>query len=98
MGRSIFLKTAKKNGISWDVSAAQPSLEDRVRVADSDLCGMQANVQELEGMKGRLEEELASLQDSNLKYPSYYTQPFHAYDQGNLCWQAALEVESASQV
>ena len=29
-------------------------------------------------------------------YPSYYTQEFHAYDEGNLNWQAAYECESAT--
>lgn len=30
-------------------------------------------------------------------YPDYYTKPFHAYSQGNLCWEAALEVTMAAQ-
>lgn len=29
--------------------------------------------------------------------PEYYLQPFHAYDEGNLCWDAALESEIASR-
>lgn len=28
--------------------------------------------------------------------PDYYQRAFHAYDKGNLCWEAALEVEIAS--
>ncbi|KAF6001767.1 hypothetical protein F1559_003092 [Cyanidiococcus yangmingshanensis] len=32
----------------------------------------------------------------DLVYPSYYTKPFHAYDEGNLCWEAAYEVEPAT--
>lgn len=32
----------------------------------------------------------------DVKYPSYYLMPFHAYDEGNLSWQAAMEVESAA--
>ena len=31
-------------------------------------------------------------------YPAYYTVPFHAYPAGNLAWEAAAEVESATQV
>eukprot|EP00775_Hariotina_reticulata_P008701 gene8701-8882_t len=31
------------------------------------------------------------------QYPSYYTQPFHAYKQGNLCWEAALEFTLSSR-
>lgn len=29
-----------------------------------------------------------------LQYPDYYLQPFHAYDEGNLCWEAAFEVSN----
>lgn len=29
--------------------------------------------------------------------PEYYRQPFHAYEMGNLCWEAALEGEIASR-
>ena len=33
----------------------------------------------------------------DLEYPAYYTTSFHAYQEGNLGWEAALEVESASK-
>uniref|UniRef100_A0A7S0WJH7 Methyltransferase type 11 domain-containing protein n=1 Tax=Pyramimonas obovata TaxID=1411642 RepID=A0A7S0WJH7_9CHLO len=36
------------------------------------------------------------LRDPTVKYPDYYLQPFHAYTEGNLCWQAAFEAESAT--
>ncbi|CAN1212561.1 methyltransferase domain-containing protein [Tumidithrix helvetica PCC 7403] len=39
---------------------------------------------------------LASVTNSAIAYPDYYQVPFHAYEQGNLCWQAALEVPSAT--
>ena len=29
-------------------------------------------------------------------YPDYYLKPFHAYDEGNLSWLAAFEVEPAT--
>lgn len=32
----------------------------------------------------------------NILYPTYYTQPFHGYDAGNLNWLAALEGEAAT--
>ncbi len=35
-------------------------------------------------------------ENPNIVYPDYYCVPFHAYDEGNLCWQAALEAESAT--
>ena len=42
-------------------------------------------------------EDLAAVQNLNLEYPQYYTTSFHAYEEGNLSWQAAWEVESASR-
>ena len=35
--------------------------------------------------------------ESALEVPEYYRQPFHAYEEGNLCWEAAWEVEIASR-
>ncbi|NET32479.1 MAG: class I SAM-dependent methyltransferase [Cyanothece sp. SIO1E1] len=40
--------------------------------------------------------ELAQLTNPQLTYPDYYLQPFHAYEQGNLSWDAATEVEVAA--
>lgn len=42
------------------------------------------------------ETELARVKNPNITYPDYYTKPFHAYDEGNLGWQPALEVEVAA--
>jgi len=52
--------------------------------------------------KRLLEKDFDKLQknydnlNNNLNYPEYYLKPFHAYDEGNLSWQAAMEVESAA--
>ncbi len=36
--------------------------------------------------------------DMNMgKYPDFYTKEFHAYENGNLCWDAAIEQELASR-
>eukprot|EP00897_Mesotaenium_endlicherianum_P002495 jgi/Mesen1/2273/ME000154S01444 len=40
------------------------------------------------------EKEL--VENKSLVYPSYYLQEFHAYEKGNLCWEAAFEVEAAT--
>ncbi|MBE9177918.1 class I SAM-dependent methyltransferase [Oculatella sp. LEGE 06141] len=40
--------------------------------------------------------ELATLQNPALVYPDYYLRTFHAYEQGNLSWDAAMEVEVAA--
>lgn len=37
-----------------------------------------------------------SVLNPRVAYPDYYQVPFHAYDQGNLCWSAAFEAESAT--
>lgn len=43
-----------------------------------------------------LEQIRASVTNQRVVYPDYYTQPFHAYDEGNLCWLAAREIEAAT--
>lgn len=43
-----------------------------------------------------VQEQLASITNPEVEYPDYYQVPFHAYEQGNLCWQAAFEAESAT--
>jgi ubiquinone/menaquinone biosynthesis C-methylase UbiE len=42
------------------------------------------------------ETELAQAKNPHLTYPAYYLRPFHAYDQGNMSWEAAMEVEVAA--
>lgn len=41
-------------------------------------------------------QHLDQITNPRLTYPTYYQVPFHAYDQGNLCWSAAFEAESAT--
>jgi ubiquinone/menaquinone biosynthesis C-methylase UbiE len=43
-----------------------------------------------------IQTQLASRTNPDLRYPDYYNRPFHAYDDGNLCWDAAFEAESAT--
>lgn len=40
--------------------------------------------------------QLQTIANPAITYPDYYQVPFHAYDAGNLCWQAAFEAESAT--
>ena len=40
--------------------------------------------------------ELAQVQTPGLVYPDYYLRPFHAYEEGNLGWEPAMEVEVAA--
>ena len=48
-------------------------------------------------MSGEWEKELGAIANPNLKYPRYYTTSFHAYDEGNLGWLPALEVDVAAR-
>jgi len=43
------------------------------------------------------DKDLENIANSDLQYPAYYTTSFHAYEEGNLNWKAAWEVESASR-
>jgi 2-polyprenyl-3-methyl-5-hydroxy-6-metoxy-1,4-benzoquinol methylase len=52
-------------------------------------------VAELEEEKGLL-EELYGKMSRKLTLPDYYLKPFHAYEEGNLSWQAAMEVDPAA--
>jgi len=42
------------------------------------------------------DNELKKIQNPHLTYPEYYLRSFHAYEQGNLDWEAAWEVEVAA--
>ncbi|MFP4119657.1 class I SAM-dependent methyltransferase [Coleofasciculus sp.] len=42
------------------------------------------------------ESYLSQVQNPQLTYPDYYLRPFHAYNQGNLQWDAAFEQEVAA--
>jgi ubiquinone/menaquinone biosynthesis C-methylase UbiE len=43
------------------------------------------------------EADFAAVHNPSLTYPEYYLNAFHAYEQGNLSWEAASEVEVAAQ-
>lgn len=42
------------------------------------------------------EQRRRQIENATVVYPDYYCCAFHAYDQGNLSWEAALEVEVAA--
>ncbi|MEM9090489.1 MAG: class I SAM-dependent methyltransferase [Cyanobacteria bacterium P01_F01_bin.53] len=43
------------------------------------------------------DEELAAVTNPQVTYPDYYTTSFHAYDEGNLGWLPAMEVDVAAR-
>jgi ubiquinone/menaquinone biosynthesis C-methylase UbiE len=46
--------------------------------------------------ESNLVAQLPQVTNDDITYPDYYNRPFHAYDKGNLCWEAAFEAESAT--
>ena len=54
-------------------------------------------VGQLEEEQDQIQEEYTLIdQSSVILVPEYYKKPFHAYKEGNLCWQAAYETEAAA--
>lgn len=49
-----------------------------------------------EAFSPQWEVDLAQITNSSLQYPDYYLTSFHAYDRGNMSWDAAMEVEVAA--
>ncbi len=53
--------------------------------------------QEVEDLQAQdLEAHRQQVQNPDLSYPDYYLRSFHAYEQGNLGWEPATEVEVAA--
>jgi ubiquinone/menaquinone biosynthesis C-methylase UbiE len=53
--------------------------------------------QEVEQLQARnWTNDLARVENPQLSYPDYYLTSFHAYETGNMSWQAAFEVEPAA--
>lgn len=50
-----------------------------------------------EEMDARWEEERCAIANPTLTYPRYYTTSFHAYEEGNLGWLPAMEVDVAAR-
>ena len=65
-----------------------------IKTAEKNGIPWRKKYQELE--KSNIKTLLPSITNPELVYPDYYRVPFHAYDRGNLCWQAAFEAESAT--
>ncbi|MEB3291118.1 MAG: methyltransferase domain-containing protein [Leptolyngbya sp.] len=83
--RAMMVKRAAAIGVSWD---------GRVAELRSRRGGDTAGSVEL---SPQWQADLEAIQNPALQYPAYYTTSFHAYDEGNLGWQPAMEVEVAAQ-
>ncbi len=52
--------------------------------------------QRREQLRAAAEPRLAEVTNPATQVPAYYRARFHAYDRGNLCWEAACEAEQAT--
>jgi ubiquinone/menaquinone biosynthesis C-methylase UbiE len=65
-----------------------------IKTAEKNGIPWRQTVQKYEG--SGIQQLLGTLTNPSVTYPRYYCVPFHAYPEGNLCWQAAFEAESAT--
>ena len=65
-----------------------------INTAEKNGIPWRENYRQLEASE--IAETLDAITDNGVVYPDYYQVPFHAYDRGNLCWQAAFEAASAT--
>lgn len=48
-------------------------------------------------MDPRWDDDLSAISNPDITYPAYYTTSFHAYEEGNLGWLPAMEVDIAAR-
>jgi ubiquinone/menaquinone biosynthesis C-methylase UbiE len=65
-----------------------------IKTAEKKGISWRKNYQLLE--QSQAQAILTEITNLNITYPDYYQVPFHAYDEGNLCWKAAFEAPSAT--
>lgn len=65
-----------------------------IQTAEKNGIPWRTNYKQLEASE--VKNVFSEINDKNIIYPDYYQKPFHAYRDGNLCWQAAFEAESAT--
>lgn len=65
-----------------------------IKTAEKNGIPWRDNTQTL--LESGVQDRLQDFTNPTVTYPDYYQVPFHAYDAGNLCWEAACEAESAT--
>ncbi|MEM9215631.1 MAG: class I SAM-dependent methyltransferase [Cyanobacteria bacterium P01_F01_bin.150] len=65
-----------------------------IRTAEKNGIPWRRTCQEFE--QSTVKDLLPDIINEQIIYPDYYTVPFHAYPEGNLCWKAAFEAASAT--
>ncbi|MBD1871473.1 methyltransferase domain-containing protein [Cyanobacteria bacterium FACHB-471] len=84
--RTMMIKRAESIGVYW---------REEVKALRSRRPSGTQSVSDAE-LSPDWEADLARIQNPELTYPEYYLRPFHAYDEGNLGWEAAMEVDVAA--
>lgn len=90
--RHMMVTRAETIGVPWRERVQ--ALQSRHAVSNIDAAPSAAAAGNLSPL---WQADLESVQDPHLVYPDYYTTSFHAYDEGNLGWQPAMEVQVAAQ-
>lgn len=70
-------------------------LQARKKISDRGTSIGINQAEEVEALRSLVpswDKQLDQVLNKSLTYPSYYTKPFHAYESGNLCWEAAFQV------
>jgi ubiquinone/menaquinone biosynthesis C-methylase UbiE len=65
-----------------------------IKTAEKNGIPWRQTVQDFES--SGIQRQLSAIANSDITYPDYYNVPFHAYEQGNLCWLAAFEAAPAT--
>lgn len=76
---------------------ARQMMVDRAEAIGVPWRTMATQLREQAQGQGAIAEARSRLENPNLTYPSYYLTSFHAYDEGNLGWTPAVEVEAAAR-
>lgn len=84
--RTMMIKRAESIGVYW---------REEVKALRSRRPSGTQSVSDAE-LSPDWEADLTRIQNPELIYPEYYLRPFHAYDEGNLGWEAAMEVDVAA--
>ncbi|GAB0495939.1 hypothetical protein MMPV_007249 [Pyropia vietnamensis] len=94
--KAVLVRTAERRGIPW--AATRDTILDTMGVRPAGGSRGGDDGSEQGGGGDAAAAALAAVTDPNVAYPDYYLRPFHAYPDGNLCWEAAAEAEPATLV
>ncbi|MBW4482281.1 MAG: class I SAM-dependent methyltransferase [Tildeniella torsiva UHER 1998/13D] len=91
--RHMMVTRAETIGVPWR-ERVQALRSRRTEIGSTEAGPSMTGIGELSPL---WQADLEAVQNPRLVYPDYYTTSFHAYDEGNLGWQPAMEVEVAAQ-